>query len=401
LTVDVLDSPREQLAAAPPPRILCFLPSVVLGGMERAVIAVMRQMMRRGAEVHFILDREWAVEIQEIVELAGATWSGVGLVPRVGLPRAWWEVRAQVRALFLASSELRAISDRFQPTVVFATAFSFAFFSRTIGRPEDVVSVFRLPNPPRRPAMPLRSWAMRQLWKLVCRDYDWMVCNSEFTAAQLVETLGRSDRVKVIRNLPPDVRQVEPSDAPVLEPERTRIVYLGRISAAKGVEHLYEAARIVLPLHPEVDFILAGPDPWEDPFAPMIKARCAEDGLEQRFRFVGELRDVQGLLRQAHLHVCPSVSPDDSFPNAILDAKLAGAPSVVFPVAGLPEAVEHGRDGLVTSEPTAQALAHALLQLLEDPALLRRMGAAAKESLVRFDPERIADEWMSLWRDPR
>ena len=117
-----------------------------------------------------------------------------------------------------------------------------------------------------------------------------------------------------------------------------------------------------------------------------IRARCAAAGLEDRFRFLGELSDVHGLLREAHMHVCPSISPDDSFPNAILDAKLAGAPSLVFPVAGLPEAVEDGRDGLVTREPTAAALEHSLLRLIDDPALRRRMGQAAAESLARFDP---------------
>ena len=38
------------------------------------------------------------------------------------------------------------------------------------------------------------------------------------------------------------------------------------------------------------------------------------------------------------MHVCPSLSAGDSFPNVILDAKKAGLPSVVFPTAGLPEA---------------------------------------------------------------
>ena len=110
------------------------------------------------------------------------------------------------------------------------------------------------------------------------------------------------------------------------------------------------------------------------------------------------LRDrVEARLAQAHVHVCPSLSPGDSFPNVILDAKQAGLPSIVFPTAGLPEALTDGVDGVVTSAPTAEALSASLLDILRDDERRDRMAAAARASLSAFDADALTDQWLSLF----
>ena len=100
------------------------------------------------------------------------------------------------------------------------------------------------------------------------------------------------------------------------------------------------------------------------------------------------------------VHVCPSLSAGDSFPNVILDAKKAGLPSVVFPTAGLPEAVDDGLSGIVTSSPTAQALAKSLALLLNDIDLCKRMGEAARKSLDKFDSDMLTQKWINLFTKP-
>jgi glycosyltransferase involved in cell wall biosynthesis len=146
-----------------------------------------------------------------------------------------------------------------------------------------------------------------------------------------------------------------------------------------------------------VDFVLAGPGVWRDSFVNQARARAASAGLEDRVFFIGPVEDVAGLLAQGHVHVCPSLSPGDSFPNVILDAKQAGLPSIVFPTAGLPEAVVDGVDGIVARAPTAEALGAALLDVLNDEARRARMAAAARASLAAFDAETLTDQWLSLF----
>ncbi|MGH6950264.1 MAG: glycosyltransferase family 4 protein, partial [Vitreimonas sp.] len=147
----------------------------------------------------------------------------------------------------------------------------------------------------------------------------------------------------------------------------------------------------------DVDFVIAGAGVWRDAFADEARARVERAGQHERIVFCGAVEDVPALLTQGHVHVCPSISPGDSFPNVILDAKQAGLPSIVFPTAGLPEAVVSGVDGIVTAAPTADALSAAILDLLHDEPRRARMAAAARASLAAFDADVLTDQWLSLF----
>ena len=105
-------------------------------------------------------------------------------------------------------------------------------------------------------------------------------------------------------------------------------------------------------------------------------------------------------MRQGIIHVCPSISPGDSFPNVILDAKQAGLPSIVLPTAGLPEAVVDGIEGIVTADHSSEALAEAVVALLEDEPRRVAMGEAARSSLTRHDATALTDTWVQLFSSP-
>src|SRR5581483_11951374 len=114
-------------------------------------------------------------------------------------------------------------------------------------------------------------------------------------------------------------------------------------------------------------------------------------------QFCGVIEDVFGLLAGCDLHVCPSVSANESLPNVILEAKAARLPSIVFPTAGLREAVTHLQDGYVCPEPSHQALYEGIRYFLEHPEAATAMGHAARQSLERFSRERAAEEWASVF----
>jgi glycosyltransferase involved in cell wall biosynthesis len=57
-------------------------------------------------------------------------------------------------------------------------------------------------------------------------------------------------------------------------------------------------------------------------------------------------------------------------------------------ISGIPELIEHGVNGLLTPQKDARALAGAIAQLLDTPALRRELGARAREKVCRsFDAE--------------
>jgi glycosyltransferase involved in cell wall biosynthesis len=85
----------------------------------------------------------------------------------------------------------------------------------------------------------------------------------------------------------------------------------------------------------------------------------------------------------------PVVTADgdrDGIPNVLLEAMACGLPAVSTTVGGVAEVIAHGRDGLLAPPGDVGAIAGHLQTLLADPAARRRLGAAARRTVVaRFD----------------
>lgn len=393
MTLDLASKPAE--APSADLRLLCLLPSIPLGGMERAAIRVVQHLHERGASVHFAAERRWGVEVQRAIDAIGASWTGVSQPAFFGRPRTWAETRAQALSLVVTKREFERVYRRFGPSALLVGNVNVAFFARDLaGR--CGASAFRIPNPPILDPSSAKGRVLRSMWRAVAKSFDHLVCNSAYTARQVAEVVGDDAKIRLIRNFPPASRTGPKATAPRLSGERRRVIYLGQVSEAKGVGVLIDAARIVTARCADVDFIIAGPDGWRDAFADAARTRVESAGLQDRIVFCDPVEDVAPLLAQGHVHVCPSISPGDSFPNVILDAKQAGLPSIVFPTAGLPEAVMDGVDGMIAAAPTAEALSAGILDMLHDEPRRTRMAAAARASLSAFDADVLTDQWLSL-----
>ncbi len=161
-----------------------------------------------------------------------------------------------------------------------------------------------------------------------------------------------------------------------------RILSVGRYVEKKGFRDLIEACRL---LHGRgVDFIcdIVGGGPLEGE----LQAQIVEAGLEVRVRLAGPRpqSEVRRLLAEAHLFVLPCVlekdGGSDNLPTVIMEAMLAGVPVISTPVAGVPEMIESGRDGVLVATQAPAALAEAMESLLADPATATRLGEQGRAS---------------------
>jgi L-malate glycosyltransferase len=92
-------------------------------------------------------------------------------------------------------------------------------------------------------------------------------------------------------------------------------------------------------------------------------------------RFLGAVPRAARLLPHFDVFVLSSVW--EGMSNGLLEAMAAGRPVVATRVGGNPEVIVDGESGLLVPPRDPQALADAVLRLLRDPELARRMGAAA------------------------
>src|SRR5205807_1359941 len=97
---------------------------------------------------------------------------------------------------------------------------------------------------------------------------------------------------------------------------------------------------------------------------PQLPALCGlakQLQLDRQVAFLGEVRDVAGLLATARLFVLPSLTEGISL--TLLEAMACGLPVVATRVGGNPEVVQGGQTGLLVPSGDPAALAGAILEL--------------------------------------
>ncbi|MHB8773321.1 MAG: glycosyltransferase [Syntrophales bacterium] len=175
----------------------------------------------------------------------------------------------------------------------------------------------------------------------------------------------------------------------------TVVVSAGRLSPEKNFECLIRAASRVIREMPEVFFLVFG----EGFLRPELERAVCEAGIEGRFRFPGFRKDFPAMIQDADLFVLPSFT--EGLPNVVLEAFAQERAVVATSVGGTPEVVEHGRSGILLQDPSDQeAMAAAILDLLRDAELRRRMGAAGKDDVKRmFNLESQTASYEKLYAD--
>jgi glycosyltransferase involved in cell wall biosynthesis len=378
-------------------RILVVMPTIPLYGMERKTLHIMEDLRRRGAEVLFIIQKDYGQKIRREVENIGCRWVPGSFDKLLHLPRGPREALSLLRCWFRSAVELNRVRNEFKPTHIHIPALLFFLYSWPVLLFAHETVVFALPNPPDTGFIGFRRHLNNFIWRQgvgsVC---DHIVCNSEFTLSQIRAVGLNTAKTRVIYNSMP-TRPTIVGDAPCLDRSKLNVAYVGRLSAEKGVREFVEAASRIALERDDVEFHLAGDYEWRNPFATALIDEIKAKGLQSRVRFLGEINDVAELLCQCVLHACPSVW-DEPFGLVVLEAKSQAIPSVVFPSGGLTETVTHLADGYICAEKSVAALYEGLRYFLDRPEIMRTAGANAKRSLARFSPEKAGREWASLFR---
>jgi D-inositol-3-phosphate glycosyltransferase len=176
-----------------------------------------------------------------------------------------------------------------------------------------------------------------------------LVIAASTALAESARALGATD-VRVIPSgvdLPPEVGE---------EANPPEVLYAGRLSPEKGVEELVEAAA-------GMRLVVAGDGPLRSR-VPGALGFVPHDELRQ-------------LYSRAAVVACPSRR--EGFGVACLEAMAHARPVVATSIGGLRDLVLDGETGLVVPPRDPAALREALEQLLADPVLRQRLGAAGRE----------------------
>jgi spore coat protein SA len=238
------------------------------------------------------------------------------------------------------------------------------------------------------------------------RQVDAVVGCSEYVTRNIRTAFPQyADRCATVFN-GVDVEKITVRTGRPRDRRSPRVVFVGRVSPEKGLHVLIDAFERVLNKRPESHLEIIGgefvtplqftvgmsDDPmvqglsrfyrgsYLDSLRSQVKRR-----LEGRVTFLGHIPRAEMIehVRQADLFVQPSIA-SEMFGLAVAEAMAAGVPVVATRICGLPELVADGETGLLVRPDDPEALAEAIIHLLNDSDLSEQMGRAGRARVERL-----------------
>lgn len=169
---------------------------------------------------------------------------------------------------------------------------------------------------------------------------------------------------------------------------------VGRLVPVKGQRYLIEAVARLVNVMPNLILLVVGNGPLKKDLEIQVKRLK----INARVRFLGLRDDIPELLSILDLFVLPSIN--EGMGRALVVAMALGKPVVAARVGGIPDVVIDGQTGLLVQPKDPAALAEAMLKLLKDKPLAKKMGEQGKIWVVpRFDAEAMVNKIKGLYED--
>jgi len=168
---------------------------------------------------------------------------------------------------------------------------------------------------------------------------------------------------------------------------------IGNLRKAKGYDVLVEAASIVCKKRKDIKFIILGKGPLEHYLKKKIKQLHIDDSVE----FYGFVDNVYNYILHFDIVIIPSLW--EGFPVVALESMACGKPIVATTAGDMPEIIQDGINGLIVEPGNAKAMADALIKLVDNPNLMKKMGERSEGLVEKFSLNNMVREYVSVYEN--
>lgn len=178
------------------------------------------------------------------------------------------------------------------------------------------------------------------------------------------------------------------------------VTMVGRITPLKGHSYFLKAMAKVIRQHPFVRVRVVG-DARSDKqaYKDSLLLLTRRLGLQEKVEFLGNRKDIPQLLAESDALVLPTVT-QEAFGRVIIEAQAVGVPVIATKVGGIVDIVEHEKTGLLVLPKDADAIAAAVLRLMND----RKLGdAICQEARKRVESKytlaQMAEKTLAVYEE--
>ena len=372
------NSPQNRKGTVPM-RIIYILPQMDIGGSETHVVRLAEGLCRRGHDVKILCVFEegrlapWILEKKVPLEVLHAKRWGLSVMGQIG--QRLWKNPADIVHTYLFGLHL------------------FAGFPARWTDPCAVISS-------------RRGLELSMPWKLLCLEKmgnffaDYVVANSEVVRKWTIQREKlKAEKIITLYN-GVDITEFSPgAGRETIRREfniSEGIPLIGTVanfSEPKGYPYLIETAGKILQTRPDCRFLFVGFGPMEAD----MRSAAARLAHGENILFAGMRRDIPRLLSAMDFFVLASLW--EGMPNVVLEAMAMAKPVVSTPAGGVPEVITDGVNGRLVPFRDPQAMAEAILELLNQPEKAAELGRAARRKIeTDFTLEHMIDQYENFYR---
>ena len=167
-------------------------------------------------------------------------------------------------------------------------------------------------------------------------------------------------------------------------------VFVGRLVGDKGINELVSAFKNIKATNQQLSIKLVLVGPFEQHLDPLAPETISEIKENKHILTTGYKEDVRPYFAIADVLVFPSYR--EGFPNVVMQAGAMGLPSIVTNINGCNEIIVDGENGLIIPSKDKEALELAMLKLISDEELRKRLADNSREMITsRFQQQLVWD----------
>ena len=256
-------------------------------------------------------------------------------------------------------------------------------------------------------------WGRRHI-RFIERHADMIVPCSDYSASVFTR---REQVIRILDGLPDRYREFSPDEIARMRaswsahPGQPIVALVGAVNTIKGHFLFMRAIPAIHRRVPNARFVFIGsklPAAYHHTLRGKLRrwftresldadALLHDLGVTDLAHFTGWISDVPLAIAAADVVVFPSIVAEGTgWPP--IEAGMIGKPVVVFDIGPLRESVQHEQTGLVVPLKDLSALENAVVRLLQDPALARKLGQAARAfTTQKFAEARFHSDLMALF----
>lgn len=303
--------------------------------------------------------------------------------------------------------------DRFHPDVIHnQTAETIAIAARRYAKkkdipmvstghayPDNITGQIKVLKPIKRPV----DAALRTYMASFLKHSEYATMPTEMAIGDLVPKNRRRFKVPVeplsngvdLSEFTPKKPKLKVMKHFHLQPNRPRILYVGRVDPEKSISNVVTAFVEVLAEIPEAELVIVGDGTDRSRLRDLVQGLDMEDSV----KFLGRvmLPDIADIYRGAMVFATASETETQGI--VLIEAAATGLPLVAVDAGAVGELCQNRKNGLLCRPGDTEEMAHALVKLLKDEKLRQKYGEKSLEIARQHDLNRTLARFTEIYQE--